>query len=537
MRFGPVPLADAEGVILAHSLALPSGTLRKGRRLSAADIASIREAGLSSVIAATLEPGDIEEDEAATALAALMAGSFISARPAATGRVNLHADEAGVLVVDKAMIGAFNAVDPAITLATLADFATVVAGQMVATVKIIPFAVPGAMIEAAASVLHGGAIRLHRFLPKRVGLIQTELPTVKESVLDKTARVTKARLERSSSSLVSELRTPHGAAPVADAVSRLQGGSDIVLVFGASAVCDGDDVIPAAIRLAGGVVERVGMPVDPGNLLVLGRLGDKPVIGVPGCARSPKLNGFDWVLDRLIAGVPVAPADIALMGVGGLLMEIPSRPQPRDPKPEASGPEKRLRVDAVLLAAGLARRMGGPNKLLSRFGGVPLVRRIAGELVRSPVASIVVVTGHQADAVAAALDGLDLRIAPNPDHASGLASSLKAGLSALPSGCDGALICLADMPMIEARHIARLVDAFAAAKGRAVVRAAAGGRPGNPVILPRPLIALAHTLGGDRGARRLIEESGLPVVDVEIGEAALVDVDTPQALAEAGGEL
>ena len=117
---------------------------------------------------------------------------------------------------------------------------------------------------------------------------------------------------------------------VADAIKDLLAASDMAIVFGASAMCDFDDVIPAAIRAAGGEVIRAGMPVDPGNLMVLGRIGGKTVIGAPGCARSPKENGFDWVLDRLLAGIDVTGRDIAGMGVGGLLMEIASRPQPRE---------------------------------------------------------------------------------------------------------------------------------------------------------------------------------------------------------------
>src|SRR5690606_8991058 len=153
---------------------------------------------------------------------------------------------------------------------------------------------------------------------------------------------------------------------------------------------DEEDVIPAGIRRAGGRVERTGMPVDPGNLLVLGSIGDKPVIGTPGCARSPKENGFDWVLDRLCAGIPVNSGDIAKLGVGGLLMEIPSRPQPREGKPKAP-----LTVGAVLLAAGRSSRMGGPNKLLARFDGVPLVRHSADRLAGATnVSPIVTVVGH-----------------------------------------------------------------------------------------------------------------------------------------------
>ena len=217
----------------------------------------------------------------------------------------------------------------------------------------------------------------------------------------------------------------------------------MAIVFGASALCDFNDVIPAAIRLAGGEVVRAGMPVDPGNLMVLGRIGGKNVIGAPGCARSPKENGFDWVLDRLLAGLDVTGRDIAGMGVGGLLMEIASRPQPReDRRPEG------VTVHAILLAAGRSTRMGGPNKLLARFGGEPLVRRVAKTVIASKANSATVVTGHQAARVVEAVAGLDLKIARNPDFASGLASSLKAGIAALPENAAGALIVLGDMPEI-----------------------------------------------------------------------------------------
>src|SRR5690606_9598904 len=115
------------------------------------------------------------------------------------------------------------------------------------------------------------------------------------------------------SQLSGERRTAHDAAAVEAAIRAMSPDCDMVVVFGASAMCDPDDVIPAAIRRAGGEVLRTGMPVDPGNLLVLGRLGDKPVLGAPGCARSPKENGFDWVLDRLVAGLDVTASDIAGM--------------------------------------------------------------------------------------------------------------------------------------------------------------------------------------------------------------------------------
>jgi molybdenum cofactor cytidylyltransferase len=533
MRFGPIPLDKAQGAVLAHSVSTPHQVWRKATVLSADDIAAMRAAGVSEVIAAVLEADDVGENEAARRIAEALAGPTIEARRPATGRVNLHAAEAGLFTVDRAAVDAINAIDPAITLATLPDHAAVEAGRMAATVKIIPFAVPASLVKRAVAIAAGGGVvELHPFRSARVGLVQTMLPALKPSILDKTRRLTEARLGRSRSAVTRELRIGHDDAELGRALADLAEDNDLVIAFGASAVADDSDVIPQAIRLAGGTVERVGMPVDPGNLLVLGRIGEATIIGAPGCARSPKPNGFDWVLDRLLAGVSVGDTEIAAMGVGGLLMEIESRPQPRDP------PAKRVPVvDAVLLAAGRGQRMGGPNKLLARFDGRPLVRRVADMLAASAVRETVAVVGHQAERVADALDGSGARVVVNPDFATGLAGSLKAGIAALRHDAAGALVALGDMPGIEAEAVDRLVAAFAEAGGTSIVRATHAGKRGNPVVLPRSLFDAVGLLEGDTGARQIVEASGLGVIDVEIGRAASLDVDTPEAMAQAGGTL
>ncbi len=530
MRFGPVATAEALGAVLAHATVAGELRLKKGRRLTADDIAALTDAGVGEVIAAVLDPGDVDEDAAAGRLAGALIATGVERRAAATGRVNLHATHAGVFTVDRALVDRINRVDAAITLATLAEFSPVAAGQMVATVKIIPFAVAGSALDRAVALAgQRQAFDVHDYAPKRVGVVQTVLPSLKPSVMDKTLRVTEARLGRSGSSVGAELRVGHRAGEVADAITRLLPDSDMVVVFGASAMSDRRDVIPAAIEQAGGEVVRVGMPVDPGNLIILGEVAGKPVLGAPGCARSPKDNGFDWVLDRLIAGIGVSDGDIAGMGVGGLLMEISTRPQPREA--DAGAP----RVHAILLAAGRSSRMGGPNKLLSRFDGEPLVRRVAARALASRSRGVTVVTGHQSEAVAAALAGLNVALAGNPDFADGLSTSLKTGLAAVPAGADAAMIVLGDMPEVTSADLNRLIGAFGRAGGQAIVRAASGGKRGNPVILPRAAFAELALAEGDSGARALMESGRFEVVDVDIGPGAMVDVDTPEALASAGG--
>ena len=534
MKFGPLPIDDAVGAILAHATSAGDKRFRKAHRLSTDDVADLKRAGITEVIAAVLDVDDLVEDEAAACVARALAVDKIETKPPATGRVNLHAAAAGIFTVDKALIDEINRVDPAITIATVAAFAPVEAGQMVATVKIIPFAVSNALVEKIenlAASREAFAVRPYR--PVKVGIVQTVLPKVKESVLDKTVKITEARLQRSGSRVTAERRTEHREGPVAEALKSLARDNDMVVMFGASAMSDPDDVIPAAIRLAGGEVIRAGMPVDPGNLIVLGRYEGKPVLGAPGCARSPKENGFDWVLGRLIAGIDVSDADIAGLGVGGLLMEIPTRPQPR----ETAVKPRPLRVDAVVLAAGRSSRMGGPNKLMALFDGQPLVRRTSDVALASRAGEVIVVTGHQEERVSAALSGLVVRRVHNHGYALGLAGSLKTGVRALAPEADGALIMLGDMPGVTSAELDSLISAFVKSAGAAIVRATYEGKRGNPVILPRALFPEVMKLEGDTGARHIVESEGNAVVDVEIGAGASVDVDTPEAMQVAGGVL
>ena len=536
MKFGPVPVAEAEGAIAVHSIRAPGLVLKKGTVIGKNEIAALQAANIASIAVAKLEPHDVPEDVAAAEIAAAVAGDHVRVDRAFTGRANLFAAAPGVLVVDATAIDKLNQVDETITFATLPAFAPVVEGEMIATVKIIPFAVEAAARDRALAVAAAAPlIRIAPYRLRRIGIVSTLLPGLADKVVEKTLKITAERLAPAGAAIVAERRVPHETLALAGAIYEvLDAGAELVIVFGASAIADRRDVIPAAVEASGGRIEHFGMPVDPGNLLLIGDLNGRPLLGAPGCARSPKENGFDWVLARLLAGIPVNRADIARMGVGGLLMEIVTRPQPREEPVKAAG----RRVAAIVLAAGRSTRMGGANKLTAEIGGKPLVRAVTEQALASHAHPVIVVTGHQRQAVAAALAEQPVQFVHNPDYEQGLSTSLKAGIAAMPSDVDGAVICLGDMPQVSAPLIDRLIEAFDPERGALIAVPTVEGKRGNPVVWSRRFFPDLGALEGDVGARHLIGTYADGVVEVPVsGRGAVLDIDTPDALAAARAEL
>ena len=536
MKFGPIALEQAEGALLAHSTKLPGRVLKKGHIISAEDIGLLIAAGHSSVIAAILDSNDVPEDAAAERISAALAGAHTHIGIAFTGRCNLIADAHGLLQFDPARLDELNLIDETITAATLPAYEVVLPGQLIATIKIIPFAALEETVARAETLAKsdGPMISIAPFGTKRLGLIMTRLPGMKESILDKTLETAAARVEAYGSRITEDVRCDHQQVDVERALARLDGKCDIILLFGASAVVDRNDVLPAAVVSAGGSVDHFGMPVDPGNLLFTGSLGGHPLVGMPGCARSPKLNGFDWILWRLLADIPVTSRDIMLIGAGGLLKEISERGQLRQSQNTGENftGTKEPEIAALVLAAGSSKRMGKDNKLLADINGTPLIYQTVAALQASNVTSVTVVTGHEADDVTAALTDLaGLSFVHNPNHNDGLSTSLKAGLAAIPETSDGFIICLGDMPLVTLDMLNELIRAFDPLEGRSICVPVYGRKRGNPILWGRAFLGAMLGLTGDTGARALLEEHADQVHEVMMAnDGVLFDVDTPEQL-------
>ncbi|MDG2243083.1 MAG: molybdopterin-binding/glycosyltransferase family 2 protein [Rhodospirillaceae bacterium] len=533
MIFSKVSVDDAEGAVLAHTIRGDGWTLKKGHPVTAEDCGVLSEAKIKTIYAALLEEGDVGEDSAALSVASGVSGIGVSLSAAHTGRCNLISDVDGVFRVNADTINRLNAVDESITIATLPDYSNVGVGQTVGTVKIIPFAVEERVLSAVMQCVGGGAfaVSVKAFQLLSVVLINTTLPALKDSVVAKTTAVTERRLQRLGAVVDKVISCAHKESDIADSVCWATDiNPDLIMIVGASVTVDRRDVVPSGIVKAGGEIEYFGMPVDPGNLMLLAKHGKTPILILPGCARSPKPNGIDWVLERLAARLPVTKSVIPSLGVGGLLVDSPMRPMPRDAAVRESGDEKSHHdIGAVVLAAGQSRRMGVVNKLLEPVNGIVLIRHTVEQLLASKVCSVVVVTGYECDKIESALSGLNITFVHNPEFDEGLSTSLVSGLYAVPNICAGALVCLGDMPGVLSDHIDALIDRFDPGADRSIGVPVHMGKRGNPILWARRFFDTMVDVSGDVGARHLIGANADLVYEVEFDDTAiLTDLDTPE---------
>jgi molybdenum cofactor cytidylyltransferase len=196
MKFGPVAPKEAIGGVAVHAIRQNGYVLKKGTLITDTEAGELVQAGIKEIVVARLEANDVSEDEAAAGIAQEVAGEGIHVEKAFTGRCNLFAARPGILVVDREAVDKLNRVDESITFATLPAFKAVTEGEMIATVKLIPFGIDHAIYDKAVKTARRRRIEVVPFTVKRVGVVSTMLPGLAPKVIDKTVQVTKDRLAR-----------------------------------------------------------------------------------------------------------------------------------------------------------------------------------------------------------------------------------------------------------------------------------------------------------------------------------------------------
>ncbi len=525
MKFQSVDVAQARGHILAHSIKVAGGTLKKGSVITDVDTSLLSDAGQHFVTVAMLEQGDVVEDQAVQMLADAFTGANMQATSPVAGRINLIAQCDGVLSLCPETIEAFNTVHETITIATLPNYTRVRKGMLLATLKIISYAVRDVLLRRSAGLINDKTFKVHGFKVRSCDVILTKTKGFKSTLLTKAESVIKNRvaplgLEVNSCSVVR-----HTEDAVSEAIQN--SCNDMVLILGASATSDRHDVVPTGVVAAGGTVTRFGMPVDPGNLLVLAEHKGRPVVGLPGCARSPALNGVDWVLERLCADLPVETDDIAKMGVGGLLKEIPDRIQPRLKKIEPNSG-----ATIIMLAAGRSKRMRGDDKLLRTVNGIPLLRHCTQTALNSDAKNCVVVIGKDADEHRKALVGMSVTIVEATDADLGMSASLRAGLLALDHTPKSVFVAFSDMPDLTTDHFNTLINMYNTLEGSPILcPVTQNGSRGHPVLFDAAYLENLTALEGDVGAKSILKSVPDAVHEVQMDDAVIMDLDTPEAWA------
>jgi len=542
---------SAEGLVLAHTIRMPGCLIKKGHTLNSKDITELISNEIEHVSGAHLEQDDVTENEAALKIATALCGNGLRVGKPVAGRCNIYANSKGLISINAAVVNAINLYDGTITVATLSPDDDVQINQTVASIKVIPFAVSKKVLHACSMLAKQdtiSAVSLKPFIPHLVGLILTKAENIKPSVLDATVEVMNDRVRCYGSEMNFNQRCAHTIEPIIQTLkSALSSESNLILICGATVNVDIGDIIPSAIVLLGGTIEHFGMPVEPGNMLLLARIGPKTIICMPGCSRSPKLNGFDWVLQRILTGQLVNRLDIMQMGVGGLIKDVPysSRKQKFLTKlnayKESYSKDKKLspNVSIIILAAGCSRRMGKQNKLLATLNGKRMLEHVVDAAKASDASRVIVVTGHQAEAIQNALANSKVDFVNNSEYATGIASSIKVGISLLDKQVEGALILLGDMPYVSTKKINEVLSAFDPQSKKDIVVPICGERKGNPVLWAKRYFEEIEILEGDSGAKSLLMTYSENIFRLPSDSSTLIDIDTPSmliSLSQASGD-
>ena len=531
MKIKSLAPQDSIGAVLAQTYNLPGKIISKGTFVTNEFVGYFKTGNVKTILCAVPEEGDIHEDEAAEAISSAIDKNHIYADKASTGRVNFKSQSLCLVRYDRDFIKELNLVDESIAFSIVEHNQLLAEGDLIATLKIIPFFMQKKYVDRVIKILAKDELfKIHSLKKKEVTLIQTCFEWQKKSIFTATSNVTKARLEALGCSLKKEKLINHDYDTLRAIIrSSVKNEPEILLVSGASAITDRSDCIPKAILSEGGEIIQYGLAVDPGNLLLIGKVGNTTVIGMPGCARSPKLNGFDWVLQLLMADIPINREELADMGAGGLLMEIASRPLPRALAKSVS--KRETKVMGVILAAGNSTRMGKDNKLLRNIGDAPLIRNTAIEMLKSDLDSCSIVLGYQSDKVADVIKDLNVNLILNPSWKEGQASSLRAAINTLDSTYSDLLIMLGDLPGIKSSHINSIIEEHLLTDNRKskITIPSFKGQKGNPVIWGRSFFHDLSNLEGDVGGRTLFSEHPAAINILEMNDPWVVkDADTPE---------
>ena len=528
MRFKERAVVRSEGWTLAHSVACGTVRIAKGTLVTPVLINRLVTADIKTIQVFLLDEDDLDENTAARLAAEKITGTGLVVELAGRGRANIISTINGLFLPGDG-VDTVNAADDAFSAASLTTHSPVRAGQLVATIKLVPYGLP-------AEKLDNIPCPVPKLTVKPFQTFSATLIVTGDTPTKKTMASLASRIGQVNGQLQTNNPVKHSRETVCSALEQARGGaSELILMLGASAISDKRDIFPAGLADAGGELTKLGMPADPGNLLMLGKLGNQTVIGLPGCARSPALNGFDWVLERFAAREPLDAEILSKMGTGGLLKEPAGRKIPRTATMNQQSLGNKTQAAAIVLAAGKSSRAKNVHKLLSHLGSKTVIQTTVDNLLAVKNLKLVTVTGHAAGEIAACLPTHQISIVHNPGFDQGMGTSLAAGIASLDAAITHAFICLGDMPFVRRATIEKILETAVNTNGAAIFVPSFHGKRGHPVLWHQQYFGQLTHLTGDGGGKKILRDNFEKVIEVPVDDPGiLIDLDTPEMLAQFG---
>ena len=330
MFFGEVKTESSLGGILSSSIEIYKDKnkikISKGTVINKILVDLLLLNNVENVKCAKLDDDEVDENTTVHKISKniiTLKNSNIKIQEPKNGRCNLISSVDGMIVFQPNQLFSINSVTNDIGIASLKAFSKVKKNQVVASIKAIPFGIKQKHIQNIINISQN-CLKILPFQKKNIHLIQTTNQNTRTKILEKTLEITKDRLSSCGIDKIVEKKCSHEIKSISLQLKKsINEKADIILIFGTSAICDINDVIPQSIKNINGRILRLGMPVEPGNLILLADIEIPKkhisVIGMPGCARSKKENGVDWILWRKLCDLNISSEDINHMGNGGLL--------------------------------------------------------------------------------------------------------------------------------------------------------------------------------------------------------------------------
>ncbi len=536
MNYREFDVNRAKGIRLFEPLRFDGIVLPKGHIVNDEDIIQLKLSGIKKIFGAEMTENDLDQPTALGILSAKLCGDNTAFTIGEDGISRIVAAQDGLFVCADDRIAKFNRLSPLLFINTVAPYAKVQSGEVIARLELTVPVIAQNSIDELVFSLSGNTELLSVAVPevKKTALLYSRFYNDKIETKHFTSVVKKLVKNFNAHELEfqREYDSRHSIEEVADALERvLKEDNEIVFVLAGQRSNSPQDVVPAAVRSIADEIVCRAIPVVGGSDLLIATKRGKRIIVLPYEYASSETALCDHYIKLALVNDKIAPFDFSrpqnvMLPTGQFL---PEEEQAALIKPQDPQNGNKSNIAAVILAAGIGRR-AGRNKLLADINGEPLFLRAVRAAVNSGACPVFVITGYHAEEVETALEDIDVNIIYNPAYHSGIRTSIELGLKSVPNFCRGAILIPADMPNLTPEFINRMLDEFNAAEEKQLITASLNGIKTNPVLWSKALYAEADLVPENADLRPVFLAHSDYTKQMEGDAYTLLDVNYPYDL-------